>query len=466
MLEEKNDLDLSLMHVRELVRSLPELTDTVSAWLKTYQAVNALEQKVGEQHTVVQVYRSALQKDSNMLLKDPGDNSFNRLKRTNSLLSSVPHDKSILSSWKQFRDKLASTKLEISKWMEMQNDLLSALSQFCDAVRSRVLELKTQESSESLTDTEPATLELRTRFREIVRGIHMISRQSQAKLLSTSSVICTVRSGFVSFDNLGAELNNTLTQYENAIVAETSEITNKSELSSARGNLSKEMVLQDLRKCKNNIDALTSKLVATKNQSMINGDHSISSSNFRELSTSEYSVECSDGAGFIINSNGNKVLNNSLVNMQPNSQHCWVCEKPSSSAFMDYSFVQSYKLHGFRVQGGNVWHAEEASVSVDCVEPSLVEKLPCGLSLDTTNGEDVELTINSLGDVLDWTALLKKNPPEKFLKRPPVRFLFDLFKYVSLPSRTKLVWPVSIQNTTWETIADSKQLKLEFMDEV
>ena len=73
------------------------------------------------------------------------------------------------------------------------------------------------------------------------------------------------------------------------------------------------------------------------------------------------------------------------------------------------------------------------------------------------------MTKDALGDVIDWVELLKKNPPEKFLKRPPVRFLFDLFKFIG--SKTGL-FPAPIMQISWESIGDSKDGKIEFMEKV
>jgi hypothetical protein len=89
--------------------------------------------------------------------------------------------------------------------------------------------------------------------------------------------------------------------------------------------------------------------------------------------------------------------------------------------------------------------------------------LPCGITLSTCDGEP-ESTAKAMSDVIDWTILLKKNSPEKFLKRPPVRFLFDLFKFVveTIPGSL----PDSIRSADWDTVASSKQGKLDFMNEV
>lgn len=96
--------------------------------------------------------------------------------------------------------------------------------------------------------------------------------------------------------------------------------------------------------------------------------------------------------------------------------------------------------------------------------PSLEQiKLPCGIGLLECNG-DVESTTSIMGDILDWGILLKKNPPDKFLKRPPVRFLFDLFKHIAEQYPGYL--PQQIETADWANVGVSKESKTEFMDDV
>lgn len=87
--------------------------------------------------------------------------------------------------------------------------------------------------------------------------------------------------------------------------------------------------------------------------------------------------------------------------------------------------------------------------------------LDCGVNLSNCNGE-IDLTAQSLGQVIKWPLLLKKTPPEKFLERPPVRFLFDLFVFCAV--NTPDLFPKSILNADWAVVSSSKQEKILFMD--
>jgi hypothetical protein len=66
---------------------------------------------------------------------------------------------------------------------------------------------------------------------------------------------------------------------------------------------------------------------------------------------------------------------------------------------------------------------------------------------------------------MDWEVLLKKNPPDKFLRRPPVRFLFDVFQYVGTHVASGLL-PAMVGQAEWDTVSASKQNKVDFMESV
>lgn len=89
--------------------------------------------------------------------------------------------------------------------------------------------------------------------------------------------------------------------------------------------------------------------------------------------------------------------------------------------------------------------------------------LPCGLGFDDCNGS-IENTVKLLADVISWETLIKKNSPEKFLARPPVRFLFDLINYVTRVSSLPVYQ--SPEETSWETVGFSKDTKMAFVDKV
>lgn len=95
------------------------------------------------------------------------------------------------------------------------------------------------------------------------------------------------------------------------------------------------------------------------------------------------------------------------------------------------------------------------SLSAPALSTAADITLECGVNLSNCKGE-IDLTAQSLGQVIKWPLLLKKTPPEKFLERPPVRFLFDLFVFCAVNSPA--LFPSSILNADWAVVSASKQV--------
>jgi hypothetical protein len=108
-------------------------------------------------------------------------------------------------------------------------------------------------------------------------------------------------------------------------------------------------------------------------------------------------------------------------------------------------------------------HSSVVSHSNHSKAPLPAVELPCGISLASLEPR-VELTSNALGDVIDWTILLKSSAPEKFLKRPPVRFLFDLIRYIGDTNDGFLDSTLAFAD--WATVGVDKASKILFMDNV
>ena len=74
---------------------------------------------------------------------------------------------------------------------------------------------------------------------------------------------------------------------------------------------------------------------------------------------------------------------------------------------------------------------------------------------------DMSATINSINDVFQWSEILKKTLPEKYLIRPPVRFLFDLFTYCS--KNFEDLFPIELSTSLWDDVGNCKQSKLDYI---
>lgn len=69
LLEQKAHLELTLSHVKDLVKSNPNAMLEIENWLLAISKLSQVEKATTDQYTVVQVFRSSIEKDSKNLLK-------------------------------------------------------------------------------------------------------------------------------------------------------------------------------------------------------------------------------------------------------------------------------------------------------------------------------------------------------------------------------------------------------------
>ena len=72
LLEEKGDIEMSISHIRILIKNInwiPDGESKVGSWVNLFKDLTRLEQKLSEQDMIVQVYRTALEKDCSAILK-------------------------------------------------------------------------------------------------------------------------------------------------------------------------------------------------------------------------------------------------------------------------------------------------------------------------------------------------------------------------------------------------------------
>ena len=157
---------------------------------------------------------------------------------------------------------------------------------------------------------------------------------------------------------------------------------------------------------------------------------------------------------------------NNLTSQTSSSSSLILCIPPSeivSSILLQSGFAinnsnnDNNDINIINKQSSVVSHSNHSKAPLPAVE------LPCGISLASLEPR-VELTSNALGDVIDWTILLKSSAPEKFLKRPPVRFLFDLIRYIGDTNDGFLDSTLAFAD--WATVGVDKASKILFMDNV
>ncbi|KAJ1437628.1 hypothetical protein B484DRAFT_231494 [Ochromonadaceae sp. CCMP2298] len=155
------------------------------------------------------------------------------------------------------------------------------------------------------------------------------------------------------------------------------------------------------------------------------------------------------------------------------SASCWACVPGTYSLTLVLPTAQL--VTALNLQGGFVFPGDaqtqsqtqeqtqgQAQTQAREVETIRTVKLPSGVSLSTLDPR-FEITASALADVLDWSSLLKSNPPEKFLRRPPVRFLFDLVRHIA---EHNAGFMGTLGDAQWAEVGTDKASKLDFMDQV
>jgi kinesin family protein 1/kinesin family protein 3/17 len=102
LLEQKGDLDLSLNHLNEVSKTNVDLSLKFTDWGVLLKEIIRLEGSLGEQYTVVNIYRSALEGDNKELMKTLSKNPSSPSKNgsENDGKGSCPFDKATSSLWR------------------------------------------------------------------------------------------------------------------------------------------------------------------------------------------------------------------------------------------------------------------------------------------------------------------------------------------------------------------------------
>jgi len=423
LLEEKRDIDLALSHVRDAVKKDSDCLSDVTQWQNSLKNLSKLEQQLGEQDTVVDVYRTSLQKDSQSVLKAPPPKSSSTSKASPRLSiggSNVPLDKSTLSMWKQLKDKFTATLTEIVKWTKLQEDVTKCVDQMLSIVQS---------SDEKWTKNDKEDREKE----EMIRGFELIKRLLINKKDQVQSDISRTRAGVISSAKMAQDMMTMLSLYDKEVQTTTKAIASEGlNVETVKGLV--KGIATALGELKNCVDQYVK---ATPRESRDDGPGAA-------LSPRQYSVSGSQKGP-------NKGGSNPIIG----GKDMFLFDSSGTEpGFAQINLKSVQKVSGISLQG--------VVLEANTVAVGDALTLPCGLTLETCRG-DTGLTQTAMGDIIDWVSLLKKNPPEKFLKRPPVRFLFDLMKFVG---ETTGLFPASITGRQWESISDSKQAKIEFIDEI
>jgi Microtubule-binding protein MIP-T3 CH-like domain len=380
-----------------------------------------------------------------------------------------PFDKAALSLWRQFNDKIQATRCEVGTWMTLQNNVLDSITQLSGAINCAVDVM--QNSTDPVSDADNAESD------EMLQGLHMLSRQVNEKLTKCISILGDTRKKLANFSMMGGEMKSTLCDYEELIaeymkeeqVILTSPRSKGSGRAASSSGKAQEMcaLVDRMRKCGRQLTFTSS----TMTSPVASRDGGSSASKQKRDSPAEilsdYTVDYMEGSLLEMHSADTtrqlRRAHNSRSNVMADRNTFWVLEakdvdsvnKTTVQPFLQVNLRQQVEAVSIILQGGFSPSAPTNPLKSGDVT------LSCGVNIENSTG-DVSLTSAALGSVISWTALLKKTPPEKFLQRPPIRFLFDLFVYCA--KEFPDLFPESLRSADWSVVSESKKSKLDFMD--
>ena len=390
-------------------------------------------------------------------------------------------DSTLLSMLRQLKDKFSATKTEVSRWTVIQDDLLLKVRQFLDCISNSTVVQKLMAQSQT------ANVEVR----EIAKGIAMLSRQATQRLKKDREGVDRTRFHMIDFQAMTGDLTNLLSLYESSLASSQKAVGTGEEANGLTEQISgtKSAASRSKKSLASLADGFATLWKAYKNGS--NGPPSPTSAT-PPLQSSvspqkpQAQLEEEQVEGFAaenykppdIKSGKSKIEDGDV---RINSRYGWTAMgTDSEGATLTLRLPIIRDISSIQIQNGIFRKVQTAPAAKPSVSPPPAAvtpgafippvQLPCGLALAACNGS-TEQTAQALADLIDWSTLLKKNPPEKFLKRPPVRFLFDLIKYigeiVTVQTSGKFKFlPDSLLQADWETVSATKQSKIDFMQEV
>jgi hypothetical protein len=426
----------------------------------------------------------------------------------------------MVSQWRQLKDKLSSTRVETQKWVDMQEKLNRFIAAFLKEISKRHKQLIDQFDAQATTPTQPSddpatntsnldasVLNEDDMEGEILRGIGLIKKQLKQKLLENVNSKSSNKLGVMEMNTIGNDLTDHLNGFVAAMSQTDGEITSADVASDAILNLEARRDLSSkVESCINALNEIFSVASsASPEKALANPSPTKEKTVMSEekLQANHYKINPFLGAISVVDTKAVKHANGDFMRaITPGSDYCWVAgtkeqrseirrksvEPKSGSgngedeSCLEFILRDARAVSGLTLRGGSIHitthelaagesnqHedadnntcADTADISTSTYQSAVT--LPSGVTLETCDGE-TDTTAKAIGDVIQWSALIKKNSPEKFLKRPPVRFLFDLFKFIATSHPN--IMPASIGSADWDTVGASKQAKLDFMNEI
>lgn len=423
---------------------------------------------------------------------------------------------------RQLREKFSVIHREMQKWTTLQDELLSKIQQVArqirDAGSARSILTKT---AASLASAEPATDDGRSdreglskdERRELGKGVSLIRKQVHQKFLRAKESVAMSRKDFVDFHSIRSDLTALLNLFDDSVKAIHSEFkANDSddaavaEIASALREQAQSIAAQ-VSQCSTSLaglfDMLEQALRVSQEMSRMASTSSLrvdsglpaSGATSRSPAAEEVPVENVSIEGFdpaliysaravsIPSAAASSNAAAQVIGVDSASSWCVPLSRlaergappPLVLSLPTAQIVSSLQLQGGQLIGDSL-PGVGSSASLSSLAPASAASsagggptsisnvtLPCGVNLASIEPK-YELTAIALADVFDWTDLIKSNQPEKFLKRPPVRFLFDLIRFVGANNQGFL--GEALSEADWAAVGADKASKLDFMEKV
>ena len=434
-------------------------------------------------------------------------------------LPSFSFDTPTLSLWSQFNDKIQATKEEVVVWMALQDQFLASVTDLSISVQrvtsDAIGQYKNKNKNRNRNEITSSMGNIHQNATdEILQGLQMFSRQSKEKLKKCEQALYESRKNVANFAVLGNDIQVTIEEYEKVLSCYMQEEGSTEwklcgEESSGGEKGSEDRIFEmgslldklkqtsqilhesSTRDTHDDMACRSRSPLLVKAQSPMQSPLQTPRSS-REVITTEilfdYDVQCTHGRLMVKEKNSdsyhqllttrddnNNYNNNNNNHNNDYKSKCrsdimvdgssfWTFNKTDltntteiqPSPYIQINLKECVILTSVIIQGGLMVTPIRPNQS----SPSHIT-LQCGINLSNCDG-DVALTSSALGEVINWTALLRKTGPEKFLQRPPIRFLFDLFVHCGWEFPN--LFPSEVRDADWDKVGESKQAKLEYMD--
>jgi len=507
--------------------SLAGYTARSTEWSQKLAKITELEQQSAEQLTGVHVYSRSLVRDCAALTAAAGGKVGGSPQKAyqntaadedgNNIATAVC-DRATMGLWRQLRRNAEAVSMEVSAWTPTQDSLLEVLDALHASIQTSVQQCEAGVNLVEGTDATANEMESISiggsslcgdkagghsaqDHRALLRGLKLLLQQVNSKRAATRTSITTSRSNAVDVLALHAQLRSLLTSYKQAAL--TLERTLVEESSTHGANSTSDAAELDsiLTQFVNTLHELDVASGPASNgsdaPSVMPKSAEVGPPVIRLLAPGKCQVRGSPGSDLAADVDSGFLNGRTGWIAAPSSFDKSAGKYNPDDCYLEFQLPRPTYVKEVHVQGG--WGCLKSAVG-EAPVPHLAEgqlaksssdsaldlpvfsprqanalhasmgqvTLPCGINLATCNGEP-EQTALALGDVISWTTLLKKQDPGKFLKRPPVRFLFDLFALLGTVARRDpdvTLFPDLVAAADWAATSESKSSKLEYMQHI